>query len=121
MKNFGERFDTGDEPRAGPGKIATSFQGVDAGVASGGHRVPFVRKRHGLIFVARLFRGVAARGEQHNVRSGSDDVFKGYPERRGADAAKRVLAAGNLDHLRNPVPTDVKGLQPLEKYNAGTL
>ena len=35
-----------------------------------------------------------------------------------ARLAERVLAAGQLDHLRDPVPADVDRVQPLERSHA---
>ena len=61
---------------------------------------------------------VAARRHDHDVRAGGRDVVPGDADRLLARGAEHVGAAGELDHLGDPVAGGVRRVGPLEHGDA---
>ena len=61
MEKFSKGFDADNEARTRTRIVAVGFESVDASIAYGRNGIPFFWECHVTIFVARLFRAVAAR------------------------------------------------------------
>ena len=118
VEEFGEDFETGDKARAGAGKIAVGVEIEDLFVADGGNLPPLMRKAERAIFVAGLFGGVTARGDDQDLWLRVDDLLTRDAKRRRAGPAENVDTAGKFDHLGHPVAADINGLEPFKESAA---
>src|SRR5271165_1418453 len=117
MQNLCERLNAGNQTRPRPRKISTGVQRVHTRITHRGNSIPLFRKRHSMIFIARLLRPVTALRYQKNLRRRLNHVFSGNPERRSSLPSQHIFPARNFDHFRNPMPRHVKRLEPFENRN----
>ena len=104
-----ELLDTVDQPRAGTGprRRRRRRRAPDASARQ-------QRRASAVSLSLRARAVVAARRHDDHVRAGSRDVVPGDAHRLLARGAEHVRAAGELDHLGDPVAGGVRRVGPLE-------
>ena len=93
---LGELLHAVDQPRAGPRPRAVGVHGEDG-------RTGWQQVADQVRLSLRARAVVAARCHDHDVRAGGRDVVPGDAHRLLAGGAEHVRAAGELDHLGDPV------------------
>jgi hypothetical protein len=72
-------------------------------------------------FCVRPFNGKTAGHHNQNVRSRSQDLVPRHNPRGATRLREDILAAGELDHLRNPMTCDVERRKPFDADHARAL
>ena len=101
------------QSRAGPGEVSGRVDGHDRARAERGEPL-----RVGVGLVRRPRCVVAAGHHHHGLGLGRLDLLPRGGPRPLAREAERVLTARKLDHLRDPVTSDVRRVEPLERDRA---
>ena len=65
--------------------------------------------------------GKTAGHHDEDVRSRGQDLVPRHNPRGATRLCEAILAAGELDHLRNPMTCDVEWRKPFDADHAGTL
>ena len=116
-----EEFDAVDQARAWPTEIG---RGVDQKCALrqvGGWAPLAWLLHHPQQLCLRAVNGKTAGHHDEEIRGRVQDLIPRHNPRGATRLREDILAAGELDHLRNPMTCDVEGRKPFDADHAGAL
>jgi len=116
-----EDFEAGDEAWAGAREVRSAVDGVNAAIAHGGKHRPRGWEREGTELGDGFGEMVAAGHDDDDVRSGCEDFVPGDAAGFFSGCGEQRDAAGEGDHLRDPVASLERWVEPLEAEDAGRL
>jgi len=121
MENLCHSCNASDETRAGARDVTAGVEGIDLAVADSGDGMPLEGKGQREIFIAGLFLGVAAGGDEENVWGGGENFFQGDAEGGSLGLAEQVEAACARNHLWNPMAAYIERLKPLQENDTRAI
>src|SRR5918911_4518583 len=107
MEQVREKLGSFDDSWSGSREIRVRVHRVDATVPNSRYVSPAFIQFEALRFRHGLGKIETARHDDQDFRRPAQNISPGDPDRIGAFTAHSIDAAGNPNHLRNPMPTAI--------------